>query len=102
MSSDVLTIAQAGHLADLISGVEHSKKIEWYPLGTDTVTPGTYVLRAFTNVSGGMYPSAADIRDAHVWMSGIMEHWVPVREILDALSNLDGHLGFTEPIATIS
>jgi hypothetical protein len=100
--NEVLTISQAGHLGDLVRGVDNGSSLRWYPYGADN--PDVVlrvVLRAFTYEGGGMYPHDADIRDAFVWTSGFTERWLPVRDLLPALSNLDGHLGMSEPIAII-
>jgi hypothetical protein len=57
---DILTINQAGYLADLIRGVERGKRMRWYPLGAGSVDhPLTVTLRAFTNPDGSLYPYAA-------------------------------------------
>ncbi|SRR6266568_1730325 len=101
MPDDILTIEQAGYLADLIRGVEHDEKLCWYPLGADTVVSATVVLRAFTNADGSLYPHNADIRDAHVWTSGMFERWFPVRDVLAALANAIYGTVPDEPMAWI-
>jgi hypothetical protein len=99
---DILTINQAGYLADLIRGVERGKRMRWYPLGAGSVDhPLTVTLRAFTNPDGSLYPYAADIRDAHVWTSGMFEHWYPVRDILAALDNAISGTEENSPMALI-
>lgn len=83
-----LTISEAGYLADLIAGVSAGKRIRYYPMGSlDADRPMVQVLRAFTHEGGGLYDYHADIRDAHVWTSGLMEHWFPVRDLLAAMRN---------------
>ena|SRR5690242_13155595 len=102
MSTEVLTINQAGHLADLLRAVEGNKRMRYYPNGADGDAVFTTVsLRAFTYDGGGLYRHDADIRDAFVWTSGLFERWFPVRDLMAALSNLDGHLGLDKPIAII-
>lgn len=102
MANEVLTITQAGYLADLLRAVEDNKRMRYYPNGAEGDAVFTTVtVRAFTYEGGGFYPHNADIRDAFVWTSGIFERFFPVRDIMDALSNLDGHLGFDKPIAVI-
>lgn len=97
----VLTISEAGYLADVLRGVERRKRMRWYPLGSDTNAPAVLVLRAFTNPDGTFYPVSADIRDAHVWVSGIFERWLPVREVLAALANAMDGTDDTAPMAII-
>lgn len=102
MNSDILTLSDAAYLGDLIRAVERKQKMRFYPRGTDDADhPLEVTLRAFTTVNGGFYPSGSDVRDAHVWASSMVEHWFPVRNLILALSNLDGHLGFSEPIAVL-
>jgi len=102
MSSEILTIDQAGLLADLLYAVRHNKKVRYYPRGAEgNAVYATITLRAFTREDGYLYPHDADIRDAFVWTSGMVEVFHPVRKLLDALSNLDGHLGIDQPIAII-
>jgi hypothetical protein len=100
----VLTINEAGLLADLMRGVQGNKKMRYYPQGADgdTEHPMTATLRAFTHEGGGVYFEAdGDIRDSFVWASGFTEHWFKVSDLLKALDNLDGKLGTDQPIAVI-
>lgn len=102
MSSEVLTLNQAVDLADLIRGVEGGRRMRYYPDGAEgDAVFTTVVLRAFTYEGGGFYANDADIRDAFVHTSGMFERWFPVRDLMAALSNLDGHLGLDKPIAII-
>jgi hypothetical protein len=100
--SDILTISQAGYLADLTRGVAQGKRMRWYPLGTDSAdNPLIVVLRAFTHPDGTRYPHDADIRDAHVHTSGMFEHWYPVRDVLAALDNMTNYTDDSKPLAKI-
>jgi len=104
-TTDVLTINQAGYLADLIRGVERCGKLRWYPFGTDSEravpTRLDVSLRAFTNPDGSLYPHSADIRDAHVWTSGLFERWLSVRDVLAALDNAINGTDLDKPMAFI-
>lgn len=98
----ILTINQAGCLRDLINGVERGLKLRYYPMGAeDADHPMVQVLRAFTYAEGALYPRDKDIRDAHVWTSGFMEHWFPVEQLLTALDNMLGTHGLDQPMAVI-
>ncbi len=100
--NEVLTIGQAGYLADLIQGVEGNKTMRYYPHGANFGnTPLKVTLRAFTYEDGALYQHDADIRDAFVWTSGIFERWFPVRDLMNALANLDGRFGTDHPMAVI-
>lgn len=101
--TDVLTITQAGYLADLIRGVERCSKLRYYPFGSDSAdNPAVVVLRAFTYPDGTMYPYAADIRDSHVWTSGMFERWFAVRDLLTAMDNaVNGTAGLDQPMAIV-
>jgi hypothetical protein len=59
------------------------------------------VMRAFTHDGGGFLSEKDDIRDAYVWCSGFTERWFKVTDLIEALDNLDGKHGDTNPIATI-
>lgn len=103
MTDRILTINQAGLLADLIRGVERKLKLRYYPMGADSAdNPMVQVLRAFTYAEGALYPHDKDIRDAHVWTSGFTEHWFPVEQLLKALNNhTHGTDGLDQPMAAI-
>lgn len=102
MPERILTINQAGLLADLIHGVERGAKLRYYPRGCESAdNPMVAVLRAFTYAEGALYPRDKDIRDAHVWTSGFTEHWFPVEQLLTALDNMQGEHGLENPMAVI-
>jgi hypothetical protein len=102
-----LTINEAARLADLIHAVERSKTVRWYPRGNhavgDKILSGTFVLRAFTHEGGAIwFEKDGDIRDAHVWCSGISERWLKVSDIMQALANATtGYYGDEQPMAVI-
>lgn len=101
-SSNVLTINQAGYLGDLIRGVERGAKLRYYPMGAkDADHPMTQVLRAFTHDGGGFYPHDADIRDSHVWTSGITERWFKVSDLITAMDNAINGRDINAPMAMI-
>ncbi len=100
---DVLTLQDAGYLADLIRGVESGAKLRYYPMGAeDADHPFTAVMRAFTNDGGGFYSFTADVRDSHIWCSGMMERWFLVRDLIKAMKNaINGQDGLDQPMAFI-
>jgi hypothetical protein len=99
---NTLSISQAGTLGELINGVNHSLKMKYYPRGSESADhPMEMVLRAFTDEDGSMYPFYADIREAYVWCSSIIEQFLRVDGLLEALDNLDGKHGEDQPIAII-
>jgi hypothetical protein len=104
--SRILTVEQAGLLGDLIHGVERGLKLRYYPYGADysdaTMHVQKFELRAFTYEGGVLYPHDKDIRDAHVWCSGIFEHWLKVGDLIIALDNaVTGKAGMDKPMAVI-
>jgi hypothetical protein len=90
MTDRVLTIEQAGQLAEIIRGVERGLKLRYYPRGTeDADHPLKVSMRAFTRQGGGgFFPMNGDIRDAYVWCSSFMEHWLLVSDLMKAMSNV--------------
>ena len=102
MTDRILTLNHAGILGDIIRGVERNLKLRFYPRGSESADcPLTYTMRAFTREGGGFYPNDKDVRDAFVWCSGTFESWFPVDVLIDALDNIDGKHGDTNPIAII-
>lgn len=98
-----LTLDQAGHLSDLIRGVDRGAKLRYYPRGAEgSAVYGRWVMRAFTLEGGGLYPNGSDIREAYIWGSGITERWFKVSDLIIAMSNIfDGKHGMDKPMATI-
>ena len=92
-------------ITDSVGRVDTGAKLRWYPFGADEnrdePTCATLVLRAFTRPDGSRYPHSADIRDAHVWTSGLSERWLGVREVLAALANVTDGTDMTAPMAII-
>jgi hypothetical protein len=100
----VLTLNQAGYIGELIHAVERNLKLRYLPGGAkdDGRKTLTVELRAFTYNGGALYPSDADIRDAYVWCSGVMEHWYKVSDLIAAMQNaIDGSYGLDAPMAVI-
>jgi hypothetical protein len=98
----ILTLNDAAALGELIHGVESHAKLEYYANGTDSAdSPVNVEMRAFTHEGGGFISSDEDVRDAHIWTSGIFEHWYPVMDLIRAIQNIDGRYGLDQPIAII-
>lgn len=98
----VLTLNEAGLLADLIRGVQANAKLRWYQFGTrDADHPLIVTMRAFTHEGGGFISETEDVRDAYVWCSGFMERWIRVSDIITSLGNMQGKHGLENPMATI-
>lgn len=103
MPSD-LTLTQAGHLADIVRGVERGSRLWYYPSGAQNGAPSaSYVLRCFAHEGGGLwFDKDGDVRDAYVHGSGIMERWFKVSDLIRALENIiDAKYGDGEPMARI-
>jgi hypothetical protein len=98
-----MTLNQAGYLADLMRGVERKSKLRYYPRGAESADhPLELVMRAFTREDGAFWPNEADVRDAFVWGSGFMEHWLKVSDLLKAMDNaVNGRDGTDQPMATV-
>ena len=102
MNDRILTINQAGLLADLLRGVQAGAKLSYYQFGTrDADHPLIVVMRAFTHNGGGFISEKDDVRDAFVWCSSFIEHWFHVEHLITALDNIDGKHGLDEPMAII-
>jgi hypothetical protein len=97
-----LTLNHADLIGVIMRGVSGNAKLNWYQFGgRDADHPLTMVMRAFTHDGGGFLSEKDDIRDAYVWCSGFTERWFKVTDLIEALDNLDGKHGDTNPIATI-
>jgi hypothetical protein len=77
-----LTLQDAGALAEVLRLVETNSPVRWLVPGTDTIASG--VARAITQDGGGFYREG-DVRDAFLWISGTMEFWVPVSQVMDMI-----------------
>jgi transcription elongation factor Elf1 len=98
----ILSLNEAGLLADLIRGVQAKAKLRFYMQGADDADePLIVVMRSFTHEDGGFLSEQEDVRDAYVWCSGFTEHWFKVSDLIKALDNMDGHHGLSAPMATI-
>lgn len=74
-----LTLQDAGALAEVLRLAESNSPVRWLVPGTDTIASG--VARAITHDGGGFYREG-DVRDAYLWISGTMETWLPVSQVM--------------------
>lgn len=99
---DTLTYRDAFTLGDLMRGVMAKAKVDWYQWGTDTEKPSRMVMRAITHADGTFINSGEEVRDQFVWLSGIMEHFTPVKDFMKAMQNtVDAEFGSDQPMALI-
>lgn len=94
MPAEPMTISTAVELAALIQAVRRNDNISIYQDDGNgspdyDLRPLNGVLRAFTHDGGNFWhDNDGDIRNARVWISGMMEHWPTVGEILTAMKQL--------------
>ena len=101
-NDSIVTIADANTLADLIRAIQAGSAFDWYQWGTDTDKPTRRTLRALTDEHGNFLLSGSDVMSTHVWSSGIMEWFTPIRDILRAMQNsVDGCHGQTNPMMIV-
>lgn len=86
MNDYTLTIEQADQLGQLVTAVRSHGMLRWY---VNAASGTTFTLRAFVVSPADMSFMSldTDIRDGAVWVSGIFDRAIPVREILTALDN---------------
>lgn len=85
-----LTLSDAGYLSDIIRAVERHARVTWYPLGGSAPeVHASYVMRSFAHDGGGLwFDRDGDVRDAYVWLSGTMEHWIKTSDLMAALKGM--------------
>lgn len=78
----VLTPIALAWLVELHNGVGRKSHVTWAVHGNvDVIAEGT--LRAFCQNDGGAFMKGdQDVRDAYVWISAGMEHFIPVKDIM--------------------
>lgn len=97
-----ITLQDAMYLSDLIAGVTSGLQLEYYHAGTETNTPATYSMRAFTREFGGFISNGDNLLEAYVWLSGMTERWLKVSDLIKALRNFqNGDSGLDKPMAII-
>jgi hypothetical protein len=82
--NDPLTFRQMSELQALMPAVQGCRPVRWLVDDTNVLCEGT--ARAITHIGGGFLNADEDIRDGFVWISGTMEHWLPVREVMAKIS----------------
>lgn len=82
-----LTVSQLIRLGELLRGADQHDRVRWAVDGdTDRVTDG--VLRGFTDANGNhWHDSDGDVRNAYVRISGTMEHFLPVSDVLELMAD---------------
>jgi hypothetical protein len=76
-----LTITQLDRLADLRSAALDNSRVSWAVDGdTDRIVEG--VARHFTDVNGNFPAYDEDVRNMYFRVSGTVEHFLPVRDVL--------------------
>jgi hypothetical protein len=67
-------VSELGSLSEVVMGCERGASFRYYPAGTDTDKPMTFVLRAITHDGGNLrFDSDGDVRAAHVWYLETLE-----------------------------
>lgn len=68
-------------LADILGAAVHGRRIT-YALDDEGERVLEGVARALTQDGGGFF-RGDNVLDAHLWVSGMQEHWLPVRDLVD-------------------
>lgn len=80
-----LTITELDYLSELRTLILRGARVRWAGHG-DYSTIAHGVARNFTDADGNHWHNASgDVRDAYVWISATMEHFLPVRDVLDLM-----------------
>jgi hypothetical protein len=85
-NTDALTVADLAMLSELSDACSNKSKVRWAANG-DVAYIAEGVARNFTNEDGNFLKANEDVRDAFVWISGTMEHFIPVRQIMEWMTN---------------
>jgi hypothetical protein len=79
-----LNLQTLTRLADLQRAAEHNKRVRWEGTG-ESVLEG--VARHFTDVNGNFLRDDADVRTAFLRVSGTVEHFLPVSDVLSLMTS---------------
>lgn len=74
-----LDLTTVRRIAELDKAAQSNSRIRFSLDGGDNVAEG--VARAFTDENGNFFHDG-DVRDAHLWVSGFVERFIPVSQIL--------------------
>ena len=75
------TLRDLRWLAELNDACIHNYKVRW-ALDSNPEAVAEGVARAFCNEDGSFFDPKKDVRQAFVWISGIVERFMPVMEIM--------------------
>ena len=76
-----VTLADLHALVVLDDAVTYKRKVRWAVNG-DVAVLADGVARAFTNEEGHFLNPQSDVREACVWISSTMEHFLPVKDLI--------------------
>lgn len=78
---DRLTIRDVVALCTIMRAVSGTCRVQWLLDGSEHVVEG--VARAITRDGGGFINGdTTDVRDAFVHVSGMIEQWLPIRDVM--------------------
>ncbi|MDG6938494.1 MAG: hypothetical protein JRN42_08180 [Nitrososphaerota archaeon] len=85
-----LSLTDAIYLGEILEGCKDGSRLQIFSVMNGDVnadSPGNYVMRAITQDGGGAiwHDGDGDVRDACVWLSGVIERFVKVRDLIPAL-----------------
>src|SRR4051812_44786625 len=93
-NTDTLTISFAVHLGMLLDACSRNAPCTWLPRCPDgeLVGDGKTISGTLRRICGddqgrGFIGSEMDVRDGYVWISATFEHFLPVRQVVDAIND---------------
>jgi hypothetical protein len=78
--SDTLTMSNLIALGEIVRAAQGTRPIRWSTDGGATICEG--IARAITHDGGNFLSGEDDVRDGYLWVSGIFERWIPVRDLM--------------------
>lgn len=85
-NTETLGLADLHVLSALLDACSNKSKVRWAANG-DVAYIAEGVARNFTNADGNFLKANEDVRDNFIWISGTMEHFIPVRQIMEWMTN---------------
>jgi hypothetical protein len=85
MSGDTLTAGDVFNLHTILDAAARGARVRWLADGNDVdILDG--VARCIAHDGGGLLRADEDVRDGFLHVSGMGEHWLPVRQIMAKVS----------------
>lgn len=81
----IVSVADVHALAVIVGAASEGSRVTWMLDGSDHAVSG--VARAIAHEGGGFLTDHDDVRDGFLHVSGTVEVWLPITQLIDMLRN---------------